>query len=144
MKLIDWSRVPRGTMTNIGEFLQWRENEKYAHVLIKFGDRFCVELYDEDELRIAPQTRWTYHDGEDCPVPEGVTFDVQYLEGHAMSAENGYRWDKIIAYRITGVDRAGGWTDDPAEVTQPVEITSQQSYSIGGVGVTFTVGRIPK
>ena len=24
----------------------------------------------------------------------------------------------IIAYRITGVDRAGGWTDKPEEVTE--------------------------
>jgi len=39
-----------------------------------------------------------------------------------------YRWEytdsgddyysDVIAYRITGVDRAGGWTDDPSEVTE--------------------------
>jgi len=115
MKLIDWTRVPRGTMTNFGELLRTYEVGRYGKVLNENAE---VDLLELEDLRITPQTRWTYHDDEDCPVPEGVTFDVQYLEGHAMSAANGYRWDKIVAYRVTGVDRAGGWTDDPSEVTE--------------------------
>jgi len=121
MKLIDWSRVPRGTMTNHGELLciagygNPTVPGKFYAILL---DGTEVREKSFDDLRIIPQTRWMYHDGGDCPVPEGLTLDVQYLEGHAMSAANGYRWDKIVAYRITGVDRAGGWTDDASEVTE--------------------------
>lgn len=129
MKLIDWSRAPRGTMTNYGELLGISNTGK-GQMLGRFNSKFDWELVSVDlsALRIVPQTRWAYHDCGPCPVPFGLRFQVQLRSGllmgigelHALnhSWRTGPALFDIIAYRITGVDRAGGWTDDPSEVTE--------------------------
>lgn len=124
MKLIDWTKVPRGTMTDLGEVLLVKQSAvPYA---ILFDGEDCRE-YHIGHLRIVPQTRWTYHDGGECPVPEGLVVDVITRAGDlgcGIGNDSDLSWsdsasdDDIIAYRITGVDRAGGWTDDPSEVTE--------------------------
>lgn len=124
MKLIDWAKVPRGTMTNKGEII-------YVHMSVA-----TVLLYDEEGipsetnvmptqwLRIVPATSWTYHEGGECPVPEGLTFDFITRAGFEWNNGDTFQWEHTgsnsdtIAYRITGVDRAGGFTDDTEEVTE--------------------------
>lgn len=122
MKLIDWTKVPRGTMTNKGEIVGVANQSDYPtprmSVLHDSKTGWRVTDYKVADLRIAPQTRWTYHDGEECPVPEGLMIEVEYLLGYVMQEQNGYRWDKIVAYRITGVDSTGNYTDRPEEVTE--------------------------
>jgi hypothetical protein len=119
MKLIDWAKVPRGTMTNYGEVLLVKKSTRpYA---IVFEEEDCRD-YSISNLRIVPQTRWTYHDGGECPVPEGLTFEVLYpwvgYRHIKTSADNIWGWSEVFAYRSTGVDRNGGWTDCPDEATE--------------------------
>jgi len=160
MKLIDWTKVPTGTMTTYGEVLL--VNKSTVPYVILFDGEDCRAYYLSNlhylsDLRVVPQTRWTYHDGGECPVPEGLTFEHITRKGFEWRVgeyspwrvgENSLRlWDHcgphdIIAYRVVGVDRAGGWTDDPSEVASPVEIISQTSHTVGNVGVSFTVGRV--
>jgi hypothetical protein len=125
MKLIDWSRVPRGTMTNFGELVAISKTGK-GQILDRFSSKFELELrgIDLSELRITPQARWTYHDGGECPVPDGLTFEHITRAGFEWDGDDPCQWEHlssnsdVIAYRITGVDRAGGWTDDASGVTQ--------------------------
>lgn len=121
MKRLDWNAMPRGTMTNEGEFIGIAG--KY-HAFILSG--FSMMMIEFDKLRIEPSTRWTYHDGGECPLPDGVTFDMRTRAGFEWGETDPkeFNWchyssdGDIIAYRITGVDRAGGWTDKPEEVTE--------------------------
>jgi hypothetical protein len=73
MKLIDWTKVPRGTMTNYGEFIAI-SNKGKGQMVDRFNANYDWRLENVEFffLRIVPQTRWTYHDGGECPVPEGL------------------------------------------------------------------------
>ena len=119
MTLIDWNAMPRGTMTNEGEFIGIAG--KY-HAFILSG--FSMMMIEFDKLRIEQSTLWTYHDGGACPIPNGVWFAVVIRSGVEWANPQNFTWvhkgsqGDIIAYRITGVDRAGGWTDCPEEVTE--------------------------
>jgi len=124
MKLIDWSRVPRGTMTNKGEII--RVDKDFASVLLYDDDELPtdVNVMPTKWLRINEQTHWTYHDGGPCPVPGGVTGETVTRAGFQWEIDHNTEWEHtgagtdVVAYRITGVDRAGGWKDDPREVTE--------------------------
>jgi hypothetical protein len=140
MKLIDWTKVPRGTMTNYGEVLLVKRSAVPYAILfdgedcvrqpavpyaILFDGEDCRE-YHHGHLRIVPQTRWTYHDGGECPVLDGLTVDHITRAGFEWDGEGDgpCQWEHlgsnsdVIAYRITGVDRTGGFTDCPEEVTE--------------------------
>ena len=119
MKLIDWIKVPRGTMTNYGEFISC-DGIGIASVLRFLEDGTpSIRRAADYKLRIVPASRWTYHDGGECPVPEWVTCAVIYAAGRMPNHPPQIGgWMNTIAYRITGVDRAGGFTDCPDEVTE--------------------------
>lgn len=119
-KLIDWSKMPRGTMTNRGTLLSYSER-RFATILST-----CNSYVGETEirnLRLKEQTQFTYWGGGECPVPEGVVVECILRKGIKLNncSRNLY-WKHdsvveqdrhIIAYRITGL--ADGWTDDPNE-----------------------------
>lgn len=120
MKPIDWLSVPRGTMTNCGELMRVNADLGAAFVYDGVG----VVMVDFEDLLIAPQERWTYHDGGECPVPAGLTCETITRMGHQWDGDQHTEWVHTgaatdgIAYRITGVDRARGYTDRPEEVTE--------------------------
>jgi hypothetical protein len=131
MKLIDWSKMPRSTMTNKGELLSvWHHQllGDVATTLTKKPDSdFCWNVYPYQlhELRIAPMKEWLYHDGGACPLPEGLVIQVKMydFEGRKTAPISSDLWagsifPTAIGYRIIGVDREGGYTDDPSEVTE--------------------------
>lgn len=119
MKLIDWAKVPRGTMTNKGEILNVRRNLASVLLYDDEGRPTIDHLMPIKWMRIVPATRWTYHDGGECPVPEWVTCAVIYAAGRMPNHPPQIGgWMNTIAYRITGVDRAGGFTDNPEEVME--------------------------
>jgi hypothetical protein len=120
MKLIDWTKVPRGTMTSEGELIG-TYGKKQAFIL----NGLSTKWVRTDSLRIVPQTRWTYHDGGERPVPEGLTFEFLLVKGELLTwssvhaqIDNEVLTSDVIAYRVVGVDRDGGWTDCPEEVTE--------------------------
>ncbi len=132
MKLIDWTKMPRGTMTNKGDLIRCIKNRASVLQALESGTPIILHTFP-NSLRIVPATRWTYHDGGECPVPEGllvkillrdeagdeVTLDmpISHLSSWKhQPPESEHRNRDTIAYRITGVDRAGGFTDDPSEV----------------------------
>jgi hypothetical protein len=128
MKLINWSRVPKGTATNYGELVSIDSADK-AQLLVCGEDRFELRTLKPSVLRIIPQMRWTYHDGTNqFPVPDGLIVEVMCRGGlkdscPVLDLDADEWWHRnddsdIIAFRITGVDRAGGWTDDPTEVSK--------------------------
>jgi hypothetical protein len=114
-RLIDWQKMPRGTMTNRGSLLSV-SRDGGIHVLITNEYYSC--LYQPQEIRLAEQTQFTYWGGGECPVPEGVIVEVvirrdEKLEGVATNFiwyRDITRNNEIIAYRITGL--ADGWTDN--------------------------------
>lgn len=146
MRLIDWQNAPQGTMTNHGEVLcmAWHPSPNKPDKLygMVFDDSVVREL-PISKLRVVLQPRWTYHEGGSCPLPEWLTFGFITRAGFEFTQETSRaKWEEsgsrndIIAYRITGIDRAGGWTDDPSEVTRPVEI-------IQGSGVATKWNEVP-
>lgn len=117
LKLIDWAKMPVGTMTDQGEIAL---NLSLALIITNKDARWRPHHV----LRLAPQTKWTYWEGDDYPVPEGVTFEVTYRNGGKNTYSKDCAWWKpigagdfsdIIAYRIIGL--ADGWTDDQSKVT---------------------------
>ena len=119
-KLIDWSKMPKGTMTSEGELLDI-DNDGYP-VIIK--NKLRSFAYTQRSLRLAEQKEFTYWGGVECPVPEGVIVEVVYRDkssdirsslhfdwGHDTSNLN--YLVEIIAYRIIGL--AEGYTDNPED-----------------------------
>lgn len=122
MKLIDWTKVPRGTMTNMGELLYigTHQGRQYA-LAYADGDSKAIQFLTR-ELRIVPATRWMYHD---CYQETDDFTDGLLIEYKAFDISRGVIHGEAAhipiyahAYRITGVDRAGGFTDNPEEVTE--------------------------
>jgi hypothetical protein len=115
LKLIDWSKMPAGTMTNHGELLEVNSLTQSAITLVGCD----TEYWKLNNLRLAEQTKFTYWGGGDCPVPDSTTFEVVLRTGDKQKAVFQSQWqhkcndqDQVIAYRITSL--ADGWTDDPS------------------------------
>ncbi len=117
-RLIDWSKMPIGTMTNRGE------------IRAVFGDFVQLEVREKNipkydltipqNLRLAEQTQFTYWDGKGNPVPEGVVAEYKYIissNGKPTVCVSKHLMSEHVAigvgYRITGL--ADGWTDVPEE-----------------------------
>lgn len=123
-KLIDWSKMPRGAMTNCGELIGFSSphpvsGKIYPQCLRK---SFDSSSYNMEQLRLEEQTQFTYWGGGECPVPEGVNVKCILRKGIELNNCSNLYWmhdygvtpDRhIIAYRITGL--ADGWTDNPEE-----------------------------
>jgi len=124
LKLIDMAKLPKGTMVETGDHVT---GEHVYEVMMthRDGTLGCWNVSHQtihrhtSELRIAKQKEFTYWDGGDCPVPEGVRVEVALRDGLPIFVveTHEFRWthfgtpDDIIGYRIVGV--AKGWTDDP-------------------------------
>jgi hypothetical protein len=113
-KLIDWSKMPKGTMTNQGELISHVSDHNFCVVLT--GHQTTGAHYGG--LRLEEQTDFTYWSGGDCPVPAGVTVEVIGRDGEqAKGGRGAFHWkhrginQDSIAYRITGLTE--GWTDNP-------------------------------
>ena len=55
---------------------------------------------------------WHHHDGGECHIPDGFVVDIKTVDGdYAIKRIVGMSrydyWDKVIAYRVTGI--AEGW-----------------------------------
>jgi hypothetical protein len=116
-RLIDWSTMPKGTMTNFGEL---RRHVKNQILFMTDAPNYCYKYSADGEIRLAEQTKPTYWEGGECPVPEGVVVEVRFRDGDKeQDLPSNFRWDHIksdgdiIGYRIIGL--ADGWTDNPAE-----------------------------
>ncbi len=122
-RLIDWSKMPRGTMTNRGALL--RSYALFAQTLAETSPFYVADVA-LNELRLKEQTEFTYWGGGECPVPDGVVVEcicrsgiVWKTKAPAHPEAKAYVWQHdfgdqdIIAYRIIGL--AEGWTDDPSE-----------------------------
>ncbi|MGL4232663.1 MAG: hypothetical protein ACRCWJ_14965 [Casimicrobium sp.] len=124
LRLIDKSKLPRGTMTGFGEILCIH---KESAVLLKQDDspwQMRTQEIPLSRIKITPQERWTAWTGGDCPVPEGLLVELVSRDStHQVNSKNVRRkwWGHylagskcsgidIIAYRILGL--AEGWTDD--------------------------------
>jgi hypothetical protein len=122
-KLIDWSKMPRGTMTNFGELLSVKGIAKVLNPNTGFGlsGKIGVDLVRLENLRLAEQTEFTYWGGGECPVPEGVMVEVVIRRDDKLKkVGTDFIWfrdlildNEIIAYRITAL--ADGWTDNPKD-----------------------------
>jgi hypothetical protein len=123
-KLIDWSKMPRGTMTNRGELIALHSDEESNVRAVR--NNAWIHCSEHRSLRLAEQTEFTYWGGGECPVPEGVVVEVIWddrTKERAVGKDEAIlQWshdtycasNKIItAYRITGL--ADGWTDNPEE-----------------------------
>lgn len=131
LKLLDWTLVPIGTMTNMGEFRGYYSgfsNERRFVTELrssKIGNQHHHEIND---LRLAPASEqpWINWRGGECPVPEGVIVEVTLRDGDQLTRlSSDYHWAygcsqmrsrNIIEYRVTGL--TDGYTDDPAKGEQ--------------------------
>jgi hypothetical protein len=122
-KLIDWSRMPRGTMTNFGEFLRVPEGITGTKYFSVMNSNFYVINIMKEEVRLAEQTQFTYWGGGECPVPEGVVVEVVFRDGDKTpDLADDFTWEHvknsgdIIAYRILKL--ADNFTDNPSEAEE--------------------------
>jgi hypothetical protein len=121
-KLIDWEKMPKGTMTNFGELRGFAHGAALIEDFRKLPSEFTRSSVPIELLQLAEQTEFTYWGGGECPVPKGVDVECA-LRGkstfRATMHSDKFRWvhldvdSDIIAYRITGL--AEGWTDNPGE-----------------------------
>jgi hypothetical protein len=123
-RLIDWSKMPRGTMTNFGEFLCVPEGITGTKYFSVMNSNFYVVNIAKEEVRLKEQTQFTYWGGGDCPVPEGVVVEVVFrnkTQSTGYEAKE-YHWQHvgadgdIIAYRILKL--ADNFTDNPSEAEE--------------------------
>jgi hypothetical protein len=120
LQLIDWSKMPAGTMTNHGELLKVNSLTQSAITLVGCD----TEYWKLNNLRLAEQTTFTHlPKGTPPPVVEGLVFEYEYPAAIFVGATivdyaTGHTWlhsvPCIYAYRVIGVDHANGWTDDPS------------------------------
>ncbi len=120
-RLIDWSKMPRGTLTNKGVF--WDTGEELHRAYTINATSFAY--WGLVDLRLKEQTEFTYWGGGECPVPDGVVIECVRRDGSVFKTAPthpeaiAYDWQHdfgdqdIIGYRIIGL--ADGWTDDPEE-----------------------------
>lgn len=120
LKLIDWRKVPIGTMTNLGEVLALRLIRGVYQFLIKDVDKrdYCM-FFSIENLRIVPATKWTAIQDEDfAPVYEGFVIEYRYVNGSGLLAACNHPLPNcaiVVAYRVIGI--ADGYTDDQAKAT---------------------------
>jgi hypothetical protein len=122
LKLIDFAKMPKGTMTNFGEVLIASPTGLVtlvdAPAFIGAGTR----TLSSEVLRLVEQTNFTYWTGGACPVPEGVVVTIVFRSGREVTAyAASVLWElnvaqsgllNILAYRVVGL--AEGYTDNPA------------------------------
>jgi hypothetical protein len=120
-KLINWSKMPAGTMTNFGKLLHVVDPFVNS-IAIVFDETTChSKEYRQSDLRIAEQTEFTYWAGGECPLPDGLHIGFVLRDGSTCDVVHASRlcWshrsgaNDCIAYRIIGL--ADGWTDDPKQ-----------------------------
>jgi hypothetical protein len=121
-KLIDWRKMPKGTMTNLGELRGVSFSFGYTDDM---ANDFARRSMPISQLRLAGQPNFTYWAGGECPVPKGVVVEAVRRDGVKFQTAPthpeavAYDWQHdlgdqdIIAYRIIGL--ADGWTDNPEE-----------------------------
>lgn len=97
MKLIDWNLVPWGIGTNKG---------LWAGENMVIVSNYCKEFVQPSELRVATNQTWVRCYTE-VPAFPGLNVEIRApaFPGDATQ------------YRVIGVDRQGGWTDNPQEST---------------------------
>lgn len=115
-KLVDMSKLPRGTMTNCEELVGGCDD--YGYFLQEESQ--YMQHVPWSDVRIAEQKTFTYWGGGECPISDGLVVEVKRRDGDVIvdREPSDLRWkhitaiSDIIGYRILGV--ADGWTDDPA------------------------------
>lgn len=132
LRLVDLSKLPVGTKMKADSGLTYKIIVSGAPEVYGSGMRLLLEsdnrrpgvFFWGETLRIAEQKDFTYWDGGDCPVPEGLMIECVRRAGTkfiATSGRTGGFWNHclndrdIIGYRIIGVE--DGWTDNPSEAT---------------------------
>lgn len=120
-RYIDWSKMPRGTMTNIGEIAF----HVHRGALVIQPDVTSYASYHN--LRLIEQPNFQYWGGGECPVPDGILVKIIMRDGKRAICDAGeVRWNNhgvdgnlhggdIVAYRIIGL--AGGWSDHEEKTT---------------------------
>jgi hypothetical protein len=115
LKLIDWSSVPVGTLTNFGVVVVRSEQKLYT---VATNGRCLPVNYDSTQQhRLLPATKWTaLEDDQEPPVVEGLVIEYRYhnraMDSSAVSRHSAM--PRINAYRV--ISLAEGYTDDPAKV----------------------------
>lgn len=121
LKLIEWAKMPIGTMTDKGEI----RGRLYNSILIECNliNGSTAVYHAITDLRLAEQTNFTYWGGGECPVPAGVIVECVFRSGDVSLTMQGVEfewmhptkkdWSDLIGYRIVGV--AEGYTDDPSK-----------------------------
>jgi NOL1/NOP2/fmu family ribosome biogenesis protein len=117
LKLVDMSKLPKGTMTDHGEVV----HNKFGAISCYFVGDLNLSHPKAQKIRITEQTEFTFWQGGECPVPDGLRFEVKTRGGASFGClkPSGLRWSHeteptdIIGYRIIAV--ADGWTDDPEQ-----------------------------
>lgn len=104
LKMLDWSNVPVGTMTDRGEIL-FIVPPAFATVRSKMR----IDVVALSALSIIPATKWTaVQDGEKPPVCDGLVIELRMTGGNTINA-----------YRVIGL--ADGYTDVPEESVWPTQ-----------------------
>ena len=127
LKLIDMSKLPRGTMVCISlistdKYYVHGHNSGYTQ-LIDYIDGGSTHQ-KTSRTHIVEQKDFTYWGGGECPVPDGVLVEVvtRGTQTLMFTAPTVQVWAhnaqtvslyEIIGYRIIGV--APGWTDNPEQ-----------------------------
>ena len=124
MKLIDWNGMPKGTMTDKGPLAQTCKGNQSAYVFA-WGHGVApvleLKLYPVSALRIIRHHAADWIADEACPsrIPNGLLYEYVHAELDVRldsTARSTLR--NIGNFRIVGVDRAAGFTDNPDEATE--------------------------
>lgn len=133
LRLVDLSKLPVGTKMKADSGSTYKivvsgvpevHGSGTMRLLLESDNKRPGVFFWGETLRIAEQKDFTYWDGGDCPVPEGLMIECVRRAGTkfiATSGRTGGFWNHrlddrdIIGYRIIGVD--DGWTDNPSEAT---------------------------
>lgn len=131
-RLIDWAKMPKGVMTNIGKTqlgmsnigeFQMVCNDTCSAVLIRDSPLRLINPFTKN-LRLAHENYqpWILWMGGECPVPEGVKVRVILRDGSdCYYVQHICKWKyearpmtlDIISYKVIGLE--DGWTDNPEE-----------------------------
>jgi hypothetical protein len=124
LKLINWSKLV-GCETSKGTLLGFDVNNN-ASVVRMIGVFPKCMIVPTDTIKLAEQTKFTHLPvGTKPPVIEGLVIEYEYWISMSGTSVRKYEkdytripdsmWVVISAYRVVGIDRANGWTDDPEE-----------------------------
>jgi hypothetical protein len=125
LKLIDWGKVPVGSMTNYGTLLRSQISSTDGRLILVAMNEVTgtvdVADYRVADYRLAQQTKFTYLPaGTPPPVVEGLVFEYEYpaavffgntIKEYARGRTNLHNVPCINAYRVIGL--APGYTDNP-------------------------------